>query len=217
MSGSPNGSDRRALLPPDLGGDPAVDAGAWANEFKQLVANVEAAAEEWGVEADSVEGRFVSALLGTTRWLGRLCVAAQARMEAVVRENREAAQRELAQAREIRRAAEVSLKQARTALISQEVEKENLTVKMIKETLPLFAERLKDALVIRERRWNDDVKRRRFATAGLVVLGLVFGGYGIRVWQSWEATTTQEWCLWNQLQANGHTYCDLTSFRQSHQ
>jgi hypothetical protein len=194
-----------------------VDAAAWANEFEQLVANVEAAAEEWGVEADSVEGRFVSALLGTTRWLGRLCVAAQARAEAVARENREAAERELAQAREIRRAAEVSLKQARTALISLEVEKENLTVKMIKETLPLFAERLKDALVIRERRWNDDVKRRRFATAGLVVLGLVSGGYGIRVWQSWEATTTQEWCLWNQLQANGHTYCDLTSFRQSHQ
>src|ERR1700738_3533764 len=190
---------------------------AWANEFEQLVANVEGAAKEWGVEADSVEGRFVSALLGTTRWLGRLCVAAQAGAEAVVRENREAAERELAQAREIRRAAEVSLKQARTALISLEVEKENLTVKMIKETLPLFAERLKDALVIRKRRWNDDVKRRRFATAGLLVLGLVSGGYGIRVWQSWEATTTQEWCLWNQLHANGHTYCDLTSFRQSHQ
>ena len=217
MSGSPNGSDLAALPPADPAGDPAVDAAAWANEFEQLVANVEAAAEEWGVEADSVEGRFVSALLGTTRWLGRLCVAAQARAEAVVRENREAAERELAQAREIRRAAEVSLKQARTALISLEVEKENLTVKMIKETLPLFAERLKDALVIRERRWNDDVKRRRFATAGLVVLGLVSGGYGIRVWQSWDATTTLEWCLWNQLQANGHTYCDLTSFRQSHQ
>jgi hypothetical protein len=216
VSGSPNGSDRTAVLPPDSGGDPAVEAAAWAHEFERLVANVEAAAEEWGVEADTVEGRFVSALLGTTRWLGQLCVATQARAEAVVRENREAAERELAQAREIRRAAEVSLKQARTALISLEVEKENLTVKMIKETLPLFAERLKDALVIRERRWNDDVKRRRFATAGLVVLGLVSGGYGIRVWQSWEATTTQEWCVWNQLQANGHTYCDLTSFKQSH-
>ena len=216
MSGSPNGSDRTALLPPDSGGDPAVDAGAWANEFEQLVANVEAAAEEWGVEAGSVEGRFVSALLGTTRWLGRLCVATQARTEAVVRKNREAAERELAQAREIRRAAEVSLKQARTALISLEVEKENLTVKMIKETLPLFAERLKDALVIRERRWNDDVKRRRFATAGLVALGLVSAGYGIRVWQSWDATTAFEWCLWNQLQANGHAYCDMTSFRQLH-
>jgi hypothetical protein len=71
---------------------------------------------------------------------------------------------------------------------------------MIKETLPLFAERLKDALVIRERRWNDDVKRRHFATAGLVVLGLVSGGYGVHVWQVWNATSGFEWCLWNQLQ-----------------
>jgi hypothetical protein len=108
------------------------------------------------------------------------------------------------------------LRQARTALISLEVEQENLTVKMIKETLPLFAERLKDALVIRERRWNDDVKRRRFATAGLVALGLVSGGYGAHVWQSWDATSGFAWCLWNQLQASGHAYCDLTSLKQSH-
>jgi hypothetical protein len=217
VSGAPNGSDRAASLPENSGGDPAVDAAAWAHEFEQLVANVEAAAEKWGVEPHSVEGRFVSALLGTTRWLGRLCAAAQTRAEAVVRENREAAERELAQAREIRRAAEVSLKQARTALISLEVEKENLTVKMIKETLPLFAERLKDALVIRERRWNDDVKRHRFATAGLVALRLVSGGYGVHVWQVWDATSGFEWCLWNQLQANGHAYCDLTSLKQSRQ
>lgn len=217
MSASPNGSDGAALLPADSRGAAAPDAEAWINEFERLVAGVEAAAEEWGVESGSVEGRFVSALLGTTRWLGRLCLAAQVRAETVARESREAAERELAQAREIRRAAEVSLRQARTALISLEVEKENLTVKMIRETLPLFAERLRDVLVIRERRWNDDVKRRRLATAGAVALGLVFGGYGIHVWQSWEATTTQVWCLWNQLQANGHTYCDLTIFKQSRQ
>lgn len=211
MSGSPNGSDRAASQPADAGGGAALDAAAWASEFEQLVAEVKAAAEEWGVKPDTVEGRFVSALLGTTRWLGPLCVAAQARAEAVVRENREATERELAQAREIKHAAEVSLRQARTALISLEVEQENLTVKMIKETLPLFAERLKDALVIRERRWNEDVKRRRFATAGLVALGLVSGGHGVHVWQVWDATSGFEWCLWNQLQANGHAYCDLTS------
>ena len=84
-------------------------------------------------------------------------------------------------------------------MISLEVEQENLTVRMIKEPLPLFAERPKDALVIRERRWNDDVKRRRFATAGLVVLGLVSGGYGVHEWQVWDATSGFEWCPWNQL------------------
>jgi hypothetical protein len=147
MSGPPNGSDRAASPSTDSANGGALDAAAWAKEFEQLVAEVKAAAEEWGVEPDSVEGRFVSALLGTTRWLGGICVAAQANVENVVRQSHEAAERELAQAREIRRAAEVSLRQARTALISLEVEQENLTVKMIKETLPLFAERLKDALV----------------------------------------------------------------------
>jgi len=80
-------------------------------------------------------------------------------------------------------------------LISLEVEQETLTVRMIKETLPSFAERLKDALVIRERRWSDDIERHRFATAGLVVLGLVSGGYEVHVWQVWDATRGFEWCL----------------------
>jgi hypothetical protein len=217
VSRSSNGSDGADLLPAESEGAAASDTAAWFNEFEQLVARVEAAADEWGVESGSVEGRFVSALLGTTRWLGRLCLAAQARAETAARETREAAERELAQATEMRRAAEVSLRQARTAFISLEVEKENLTVKMIRETLPLFAERLKEVLVIRECRWNDDIKRRRLATAGAVALGLVFVGYGIHVWQSSEATSTQTWCLWNQLQANGHTFCDLTIFKQSHQ
>ena len=84
-------------------------------------------------------------------------------------------------------------------MISREVEQENLTVGMIKEPLPLFAERPKDALIIRERRWNNDVKRRRFATAGLVVLGLVSGGYWVHEWQVWDATSGFEWCPWNQL------------------
>src|SRR5215471_17388999 len=167
MSGLPNGSGQVASEPMDAAASAALDAAAWAVEFERLVAEVEAAAEEWGVERDSVEGRFVSALLGTTRWLGRLCVAAQARAEAVVRENREAAERELAAAREITRAARAGLTQADVMLTVVQVEKENLVAKMIKETLPLFAERLKEALVIREKRWNDDVKRRRLATAVL--------------------------------------------------
>lgn len=200
------------MQPADSGSAAATDAAAWVNEFEQLVACVEAAAEEWGVESGSVEGRFVSALLGTTRWLGRLCLAAQVRAETVARETREAAERELAQAREIRRAAEVSLRQARTALISLEVEKENLTVKMIRETLPLFAERLKEVLVIRERRWNDDVKRRRLATAGLMTLGLVFGGYAAHVWQAWTATGAYDWCWAHPLPASGRVYCDMTGF-----
>ena len=37
---------------------------------------------------------------------------------------------------------------------------------MIDQTLPLFVERLQKVLVIREQRWNTDVKRRRYAAGG---------------------------------------------------
>jgi hypothetical protein len=85
MSGPPNGNDRAASPSADCANGGAMDAAAWAKEFEELVAKVKAAAEEWGVEPDSVEGRFVSALLGTTWWLGGVCLAAQARAEAIVR------------------------------------------------------------------------------------------------------------------------------------
>ena len=39
--------------------------------------------------------------------------------------------------------------------------------------------RLKQALVIREQRWNNDLRRRRYATAGAVVLAVFLGGYAL--------------------------------------
>ena len=107
-------------------------------------------------------------------------MAALAGFEGLARENREAVERELAAAKEITRAAKAGLTQADVMLTVVQVEKENLVAKMIKETLPLFAERLKEALIIREKPWNDDVKRRRFAMAGAVTLALVSAAYGVR-------------------------------------
>jgi len=177
-----------------------------------------------GIEPQGPLGQWLDAQAEALRALAEILGAQELRFEELMRNVNAAASAELeklvvaaALGNDVVRAGEVALRQARTAQISLQVEKENLTAMMVKETLPLFVERLKEALIIRERRWNDDVKRRRLATTGAAVLGLVFGGYGIHVWQSWEATTTQEWCLWNQLQSNGHIFCDLTIFKQSHQ
>ena len=153
-------------------GSGIADPASWEAEFHEQVAAVEKAARAWGVRPDSLEGRFVSALLTATGSLGRLCVAALAGFEGLARENREAVKQELVAAKEITRAAKAGLTQADVMLTVVQVEKENLVAKMIKETLPLFADRLKEALIIRERRWNDDVKRRRVAMAGAVTLAL---------------------------------------------
>jgi len=144
--------------------------------------------------------------------LGRLCVAALAGFEGLARENREAVKQELVAAKEITRAAKAGLTQADVMLTVVQVEKENLVAKMIKETLPLFADRLKEALIIREKRWNDDVKRRRFAMAGAVTLALVSAAYGVRAWQDSAVTAAFYRCLAQPLHASGHFYCDVTAF-----
>jgi hypothetical protein len=193
-------------------GSGVAASGSWEAEFQKQVAVVENAARAWGVRPDSLEGRFVSALLTATGSLGRLCAAALAGFEGLARENREAVERELAAAKEITRAAKAGLTQADVMLTVVQVEKENLVAKMIKETLPLFAERLKEALIIREKRWDDDVKRRRFATAGAVTLALVSAAYGVRAWQDGAVTGAFYRCLAQPLQASGHFYCDVTAF-----
>src|SRR5262249_51975880 len=112
-------------------GSGVAASGSWEAEFHEQVAVVENAARAWGVRPDSLEGRFVSALLWATGSLGRLCVAALAGFEGLARENREAVERELAAAKEITRAAKVGLTQADVMLTVVQVEKENLVAKMI--------------------------------------------------------------------------------------
>ncbi len=172
-----------------------------------------------GIEPEGPLGRWLEAQAEALRALAEILGGQELRFEELMRNVSAAARAELeklAAATEfgnnVVRAGEVALRQARTAQISLQVEKENLTAMMVKETLPLFVERLKEALIIRERRWNDDVKRRRLATAGLVVLGLVFGGYGVHVWQAWNATSAFDWCWAHGLPSSGRVYCDMTGF-----
>jgi len=172
-----------------------------------------------GIEPQGPLGQWLNAQAEALGALAEILGAQELRFEELMRNVNAAASAELeklvaaaALGNDVVRAGEVALRQARTAQISLQVEKENLTAMMVKETLPLFVERLKEALIIRERRWNDDVKRRRLATAGLVTLGLVFGGYAAHVWQAWTATGAYDWCWAHPLPASGRVYCDMTGF-----
>ena len=127
-----------------------------------------------GIEPEGPLGQWLEAQAEALRALAEILGGQELRFEELMHNVSAAARAELeklAAATELGnnvvRAGEVALRQARTAQISLQVEKEDLTAMMVKETLPLFVERLKEALIIRERRWNDDVKRRRLATAGI--------------------------------------------------
>jgi hypothetical protein len=178
-----------------------------------------AAGHAEGIEPQGPLGQWLDAQAEALRALAEILGGQELRFEELMQDVRAAASVELeklgaatALANNVVRGGEVALRQARTAQISLQVEKENLTAMMVKETLPLFVERLKEALIIRERRWNDDVKRRRLATVGLVVVGLVFGGYAVHVWQAWDATSAFDWCWAHALPSSGRVYCDMTGF-----
>jgi len=201
------------MKPPEGPPEPAEPGqDDWVVEFKRRVAEVEAAATEWGVRWQQPEGRFVAALLGAVAMLGGLSRAAQNSMEQIGREGRVAAEAELAQARQLATAARATLQQTQVAQVSLEVEREHVTARMIDATLPLFVERLQKVLVIREQRWNSDVRRRRFAVAGAVALVVFGGGYALRAWSDSGWIGAFHSCLAHAVASGDHLFCDVTSF-----
>ena len=121
---------------------------------------------------DEPEGRFISALMGAIEVVGKLSASAQAAFVQTSRDGRAAAEADLLRAKEIHEAAQLALTQIRNIELAAKAEHEAVAVQMIDRTLPLFIERLEKVLVIREQRWNKDVARRRYATAGAVVLAI---------------------------------------------
>jgi hypothetical protein len=200
------------IPPPDRFGEAAGGQGRPQDDFATALREVEEAAREWGIRKDEPEGRFVSALMCAVASVGRISDGAGAEFQTLFREYREAAAHDLSMARELARSGQIALSQARNAQIALQVEQENVVMRMIKETLPLFAEKLKGALVLREKRWNDDVRRRRYAATGLLTLGIFLAGYALSTWQGWGATSALGACLAHPLEANGRIYCDVTRF-----
>ena len=78
-----------------------------------------------------MEGKFVSALLGAVEWLGRVNQAAQTEFRQIAQKQSDAAKIELARAEALTKATNATMSQARSALINLQVERENVTGRMI--------------------------------------------------------------------------------------
>jgi hypothetical protein len=177
--------------------------------FERRIAEVETAAREWGLRWHEPEGRFISALLGAMRRLGELGRGSHGVLERIACDGRAAAVADRDQARLLREQAELELLQVRTLKAALVVEHENVTLRMIKETLPLFADKLQGALIIREREWNRRVERRRFAVAGVTVLAIFLGGMGLQMWFDSDRIAAFDRCLAQSFISDGRAYCAL--------
>lgn len=66
--------------------------------------------------------------------------------------------------------------------------------------------------MLRERRWNADMRQRRYVLVGLMVMALVGGGYGLRVWQDQGASAVLGECLAHTFQLQNRLFCEVTRF-----
>ena len=102
---------------------------------------------------------------------------------------------------------EFVLRQARTAQMGVVVERDHLVQKMVKETLPLFAEKMKAALVIKEEGWNAKARDNRLGIAAAIVLAVFTCGYMLSWWQDSGQVAAFNRCLAHPVQFDQQLFC----------
>jgi hypothetical protein len=206
----------------DFNGDPReprqLTAAEWIEKFNQRSLDVKHAADEWAVRWNEPEGKFISALLGATGMLGQLLASGQERMEAIAAESRAAAEQEITLLRSaiqgaehVMRQGEFAVRQARQVQAGVVVEREHMATRMIKETLPLFADKLQNLLVIKEQAWNERQSLKRYLSAGYILLGVFLAGFFLRYWQDYTEISAIDRCVSHPVQAGGQVYCNVSS------
>ena len=170
---------------------------------------------EWGVRPEQTEGRFTSALLSAIQWSGRISQSAQAEFRALSKKQEDVAKLEHGRAQELAKATKATLEQARSALINLEIERENLTTRMLQETLPLFADKMQKVLTVRVKDETDVLRFRRVLLAGAATLAVFLCGFGLHAWEDSAKIAAMDTCLARLLPGQGanqgHTYCDVSS------
>jgi len=169
-----------------------------------------------GIEPGGPLGVWLEAQAEALDGLAAILEGQEERFEALLTDIRAASETELAKLATALAAAQVAvrqgdqaIKQARNAQITATVQQEAVTQRMIDETLPMFAERLKKALIIREIRWNRERAWKRYALAGLTVLGIFGSGYALASWTGDGRLAAFERCLAQPILSGGHIYCAL--------
>ena len=184
--------------------------------LRESVARLVEGARRDGIEPDGPLGRWLAAQAGALESLAFVLQSQTDRTEALLSGIDAAAKAELAKAaaaleqgKKAIAQGEVVLAQARAAQYHLHLSEQTLVSRLVNDTLPLFAQQMKEALVIRERRWNRDKGRQRMATAVAAALGLVMFGFVIRTVLDWDRLALAESCAAHPISEGQRVVCEI--------
>jgi hypothetical protein len=172
-------------------------------DFQTSLQALREAAQAWGVRPDHPEGQFVSTMIGTQAGFAELALSLAEALHEVVHCAQGAAEDELAKQRVVTERTQLILtkasgvienveKGARLAIEKIEIEKAEVLTQLVRDIIPDMTRGVREALVIKERRYNHERDWRRALSIGGLMLGLMMVGYVWGIWSDWGLTSRLE-------------------------
>ena len=203
-------SEKRPAV--ELGSGGLTPAAVATEDLRASAEDMEQAAWREGIEPSGPLGIFVTAVRRTLISLADISEKQSRGVAATISGAQKLIDSEVAKLRLANEVATRAMNEAMAARNRAEVEAEKLTLKTISGLAPKILEEIRDAVVIRERRYNRKVEWRRASLVAVAVLGLVLGGYCWKAWQDGDASEALVRCLKQPFQApNGDRYCSFST------
>jgi hypothetical protein len=195
-----------------------------AQRLRMAIENLTIAARRECIEPEGPLGIWVESQQTAFRAMADLAEHQEKLVRDVAVEMKALAEGELAKLRVMLEMTRIALASARGAVKDLETEKVRVVSEMVQIVAPEVVKGIKDAVVIRQVRYNQGVQWRRAAYVGGTILMLVVGGYSWRTAQDWQDTTIapltrmalqhcQDTSKW--IDDKGRRLCVITDFQAS--
>lgn len=195
-----------------MGSGKLTPAAVAAEDLRASAEDMEQAAWREGIDPSGPLGIWVTALRHALVHLADTSEKQSQGVAATITGAQRVIDSEVAKLRLANEVATRAMNEATAARSRAEVEAEKLTLKTISGLAPKILEEIRDAVVIRERRYNRKIEWRRASLAAIAVLGLFLGGYSWKAWQDGDASEALVRCLKQPLQApSGDRYCSFST------
>jgi hypothetical protein len=196
----------------DAANDKLTAVWGGCGELDREIKAVEEAAKDWGVHADQLEGRFVSALLAAIRAAGQTNIAAIKDFAKLVQTSKDASDADckkladlLAGAKDVTAGAREAVRLSKMAQDQTIFETDKAVSRVAENMAVQLLSKSQKWLVLKQTEYNRKFAWRMGFTIAGVALVLISSGYQARVWQDAPAREAFARCadnaIWVQIGA----------------